>query len=142
MKTGCGTIIIGKNDGWKQRMNIRKDVKQQFQYVPFFNLIQKIAYKASIVGIKVVFTEEAYTSKASFLDRDPLPVYGEAEPVFSGKRVKRGLYRAATGRLLNAEVNGSANIGRKVIGNGEFLAKLDRSVAATPVAINPLKLSA
>ena len=51
-------------------------MKQQFQYVPFFNLIQKIAYKASIVGIKVVFTEEAYTSKASFFDRDPLPVYG------------------------------------------------------------------
>ena len=139
VKTGCGTIIIGKNDGWKQRMNMRKDVKQQFQYVPFFNLIQKIAYKASIVGIKVVFTEEAYTSKASFLDRDPLPVYGEAEPIFSGKRVKRGLYRAADGRLLNADVNGSANIGRKVIGDSEILAQLDRSLAARPLAINPLR---
>lgn len=139
VKTGCGTIIIGKNDGWKQRMNMRKDVKQQFQYVPFFNLIQKIAYKASIVGIKVVFTEEAYTSKASFLDRDPLPVYGEAEPVFSGKRVKRGLYRAADGRLLNADVNGSANIGRKVIGDEDIILRLDRSLAARPLAINPLR---
>ena len=139
MKTGCGTIIIGKNDGWKQRMNMRKDVKQQFQYVPFFNLIHKIAYKASIVGIKVVFTEEAYTSKASFLDRDPLPVYGEAEPVFSGKRVKRGLYRAADGRLLNADVNGSANIGRKVIGDEDLILRLDRSLAARPLAINPLR---
>ena len=139
VKTGCGTIIIGKNDGWKQRMNMRKDVKQQFQYVPFFNLIQKIAYKASIVGIKVVFTEEAYTSKASFLDRDPLPVYGEAEPVFSGKRVKRGLYRAADGRLLNADVNGSANIGRKVIGDEDLIFRLDRSLAARPLAINPLR---
>lgn len=139
VKTGCGTIIIGKNDGWKQRMNMRKDVKQQFQYVPFFNLIQKIAYKASIVGIKVVFTEEAYTSKASFLDRDPLPVYGETEPVFSGKRVKRGLYRAADGRLLNADVNGSANIGRKVIGDEDLIFRLDRSLAARPLAINPLR---
>jgi len=139
VKTGCGTIIIGKNDGWKQRMNMRKDVKQQFQYVPFFNLIQKIAYKASIVGIKVVFTEESYTSKASFLDRDPLPVYGEAEPVFSGKRVKRGLYRAADGRLLNADVNGSANIGRKVIGDEDLILRLDRSLAARPLAINPLR---
>ena len=120
-------------------MNIRKDVKQQFQYVPFFNLIQKIAYKASIVGIKVVFTEEAYTSKASFLDRDPLPVYGEAEPVFSGKRVKRGLYRAADGRLLNADVNGSANIGRKVIGDEDIILRLDRSLVARPLAINPLR---
>ena len=140
VKTGCGTIIIGKNDGWKQRMNMRKDVKQQFQYVPFFNLIQKIAYKASIVGIKVVFTEEAYTSKASFLDRDPLPAYGtEAEPQFSGKRVKRGLYRAADGRLLNADVNGSANIGRKVIGDEDLILRLDRSLAARPLAINPLR---
>jgi IS605 OrfB family transposase len=141
-KHNCGTIIIGKNDGWKREMNLGKRTNQNFQYVPFYNLMQKIGYKAALAGVKVVFTEEAYTSKASFLDRDPLPAYGEQEPQFSGKRVKRGLYRAANGRLLNADVNGSANIGRKVIGDGEFLAKLDRSVAATPVAINPLKLSA
>jgi putative transposase len=139
VKTGCGTIIIGKNDGWKQEMHLGKKTNQNFQYVPFFNLIQKIAYKASIVGIKVVFTEEAYTSKASFLDRDPLPVYGEAEPVFSGKRVKRGLYRAANGRLLNADVNGSANIGRKVIRDEDLILRLDRSLAARPLAINPLR---
>ena len=139
VKTGCGTIIIGKNDGWKQEMHLGKKTNQNFQYVPFFNLIQKIAYKASIVGIKVVFTEEAYTSKASFLDRDPLPVYGGTEPVFSGKRVKRGLYRAADGRLLNADVNGSANIGRKVIGNEDIILRLDRSLAARPLAINPLR---
>ena len=141
-KHNCGTIIIGKNDGWKSEMNLGKRTNQNFQYVPFYNLMQKIGYKAALAGVKVVFTEEAYTSKASFLDRDPLPAYGEAEPQFSGKRVKRGLYRAADGRLVNADVNGSANIGRKVIQNSEFLGRLDRSVAATPVAINPLKLSA
>lgn len=139
VKTGCGTIIIGKNDGWKQEMHLGKKTNQNFQYVPFFNLMQKITYKASVVGIKVVFTEEAYTSKASFLDRDPLPVYGEAEPQFSGKRVKRGLYRTADGRLLNADVNGSANIGRKVIGNEDTILRLDRSLAARPLAINPLR---
>ena len=142
VKHNCGTIIIGKNDGWKQEMNLGKRTNQNFQYVPFFNLMQKIGYKASLVGVKVVFTEEAYTSQSSFLDRDPLPAYGEAEPQFSGKRVKRGLYRAANGRLLNADVNGSANIGRKVIQNEVVIQGLDRSVAATPVAINPLKLSA
>ena len=96
------------------------------------------------VGIRVIFTEEAYTSKASFLDRDPLPkyVYGEESPVFSGKRVKRGLYRAADGRLINADVNGSCNIGRKVIQNEVVIQGLDRSVAATPVRVNPLKISA
>jgi len=139
VKTGCGTIIIGKNDGWKQEMNLGKKTNQNFQYVPFFNLIQKIAYKASIAGIKVVFTEEAYTSKASFLDRDPLPAYSEQEPEFSGKRVKRGLYRAADGRLVNADVNGSANIGRKVIRDEDLILRLDRSLAARPLAINPLR---
>lgn len=142
LRHNCGTIIIGKNDGWKQNMKMRKSVKQNFQYVPFCNLMQKINYKAALVGIRIVFTEEAYTSKASFLDRDSLPRYGEAEPIFSGKRVKRGLYRTANGRLINADVNGSANIGRKVIQNEEIIQGLDRSVAATPVRVNPLKISA
>jgi putative transposase len=60
--------------------------------------------------------EESYTSKASFLDADPLPVYGDADiPIFSGKRVKRGLYRAANGRRINADVNGAYNTIRKVL---------------------------
>jgi putative transposase len=61
-------------------------------------------------------TEESYTSKASFLDHDELPVYGENDPKkpFSGKRIKRGLYRSKNGTLINADVNGAANIMRKV----------------------------
>ncbi len=142
LKYNCGTIIIGKNDGWKQEMNLGKRTNQNFQFVPFYNLMQKISYKSALVGVRVIFTEEAYTSKASFFDRDPLPVYGEVEPQFSGRRVKRGLYRAANGRLLNADVNGSANIGRKVIQNEEVIQGLDRSLAARPVQINPLRCSA
>ena len=139
-KHDCGTIIIGKNDGWKQKMNLGEKTNQNFQSVPFFKLIEKINYKAALAGVRVVFTEESYTSKSSFLDRDPLPVYQDgAELAFSGKRVKRGLYRSADGRLLNADCNGSANIGRKVIQNIEFLDRLDRSLAARPVRINPLK---
>jgi putative transposase len=74
-----------------------------------------LTYKAALVGIQVHITEESYTSKASFLDADPLPVYGDAViPAFSGRRVKRGLYRAADGRHINADVNGAYNIIRKV----------------------------
>lgn len=139
-KHNCGTIIIGKNDGWKQKMNLGKKTNQNFQFMPFYNLMQKINYKATIAGIRVVFTEESYTSKASFLDRDPLPTCKEGlNPTFSGKRVKRGLYRAANGQIINADVNGSANIGRKVIKESDIIAGLDRSVAETPVRINPLK---
>jgi putative transposase len=75
-----------------------------------------LAYKAELVGIQVRITEESYTSKARFLDADPLPVYGDADiPTFSGKRVKRGLYRAANGRRINADVNGAYTTIRKVL---------------------------
>jgi putative transposase len=74
------------------------------------------ATDALLVGIQVKITEESYTSKASFLDEDALPVCDPARPTptFSGKRVKRGLYRAADGRHINAGVNGAYNIMRKV----------------------------
>ncbi len=68
------------------------------------------------MGIRVVITEESYTSKASFLDQDQLPTYDPArkeKPRFSGKRVQRGLYRAANGRRIHADVNGSYNVLRK-----------------------------
>jgi putative transposase len=106
--------------------------------------MRKIEYKAAAVGIKVVYTEESYTSKASFLDRDPLD--GSR---ISGKRVHRGLYQASDGRLINADVNGSCNIGRKVLESGaapqvnqdgEFLARLDRSLAARPERIDALSV--
>src|SRR6266849_7638813 len=76
-----------------------------------------LTYKAELVGIRVEITEESYTSKASFLDLDPLPVRSSNDDTtytFSGKRVKRGLYRAANGRYINADCNGSGNIIRKV----------------------------
>ena len=142
-----GKVIIGKNDGWKSEMKMGRKGNQNFQYIPLFKLMEKIKYKAEAAGIEVVFTEEAYTSKASFLDGDPLPAYkkGAMEPPFSGKRKHRGLYVSSAkqnvvngGFALNADVNGSLNIGRKVI--PEFSLGIgDRSLAARPVRINPLK---
>ena len=70
----------------------------------------------------------------------PAFVAGQPRPKVSGIRVKRGLYRAMSGVIVNADVNGSANIGRKVIQNSKFLARLDRSLAARPVRIDPLKV--
>jgi len=140
LKHGIGTIIIGKNDGWKARTNLGRKTNQQFHYIPFCKLIQKISYKAELAGLNVMLTEEAYTSKASYLDRDPLPAYQKnASLCFSGKRVSRGRYLTKSGRIINADVNGSANICRKIIKNEETLLRLDRSVAATPVRVNPLK---
>ena len=140
LKHGIGRLIIGKNDGWKQEVKMRKPQKQTFQYIPFYNLLQKVRYKAEAVGIEVVFTEEAYTSQSSFLDRDPLPAYEKGvKHEFSGDRKHRGLYVSKEGFALNADVNGSLNIGRKVV--PEFSLGIgDRSLAARPVRIDPTKV--
>jgi len=135
---GIGRIIIGKNDGWKQEVKMRKPQKQNFQYIPFWRFLEKVKYKAILAGISVEFTEEAYTSKASFLDHDELPVWDAEPPILSGTRNK-GMYK--TFRPIHADVNGSLNIGRKVIGDKVYETFPDRSIAAMPVRVNPLKVS-
>lgn len=115
---GIGTLVIGKNPLWKQDMNMGRRGNQNFVSVPHARFIEMLIYKATLVGIQVIVTEESYTSKASFLDGDPLPVFDarrQESAVFSGRRVKRGLYRSASGRQINADVNGAYNILRKVL---------------------------
>lgn len=113
------TIIIGQNKDWKQNSDMGKKNNQSFTTIPHSLLIQMIKYKAQRNGIRVLITEESYTSKASLLDNDDIPVYGEGDSKksFSGKRIKRGLYRSKDGVIMNADVNGSANIMRKVFNN-------------------------
>jgi putative transposase len=114
---GIGTLIIGKNPLWKQEVEMGKRNNQAFVYIPHARLIEMLTYKAEMVGIRMVITEESYTSQASFLDRDPLPVYDPARieaPRFSGRRDRRW-YRASGKRIIHADVNGSYNIGRKVV---------------------------
>lgn len=108
------TVFIGKNKNWKQKLHFGKVVNQRFVYLPYETFIEQLRYKCQLRGISVVTQEESYTSKASFLDNDDIPVYGEVEnPSFSGQRIKRGLYRTNDGRLINADVNGAYNILRK-----------------------------
>jgi putative transposase len=115
---GIGTLVIGKNPLWKQESNMGKRNNQNFVSVPHARFIAMLTYKAELMGIQVLLTEESYTSQASFLDADPLPVYDpqrKEPPTFSGRRVKRGLYRAANGQRFNADVNGAYNVIRKVL---------------------------
>ena len=112
------TIIIGHTKGWKQETNIGKANNQNFVQIPFNLLIQMISYKAQLQGINVRIQEESYTSKASFFDNDVIPVFNEddkTEYAFSGKRVKRGIYRTKNGLRINSDVNGSLNILRKYL---------------------------
>jgi putative transposase len=110
VQEGMGTLVIGKNPEWKQEVNMGKRNNQQFVCIPHARFIDMLTYKAELVGIRVIITEESYTSKCSFLDQEPI----RKQESYAGKRVKRGLFRAADGRLINADVNGSANIIRKV----------------------------
>ena len=112
---GVGTLVSGINRGWKQRSGIGARNNQTFVGIPFFSLQMMIRYKAERAGILVEEQEESYTSKASFLDSDHIPVYGDTvrDDAFSGSRIHRGLYRSKDGILINADINGAANILRK-----------------------------
>ena len=120
------TVFIGKNINWKQRLPFSKSVKQRFAYLPYETFIEQLRYKCRLRGISVIVQEESYTSKASFLDNDDIPVYGETEnPKFSGHRIMRGLYRSGNGQLINADVNGSYNILRKGLMNNHLSFNVD-----------------
>ena len=108
--------MIGKNPLWKQEVQLGTRTTQQFVHIPHARFIDQLTYKAKLVGIQVILQEESYTSRASFLDNDPIPTYqaNQAEkPVFSGTRVARSWYRAKDGTILHADINGSYNILRK-----------------------------
>ena len=110
-----GTVVFGWNKNQKQQSNMGKKTNQKFVQVPTARLKQRIQQLCELYGIQFREQEESYTSKASALDLDEIPVYGEKTEGWKplGKRVKRGLYQSADGTEINADCNGSWNIGRK-----------------------------
>lgn len=111
---------------------------QRFVQLPHSQLMDKIESMCERYGIIFTRQEESYTSKASFLDNDDIPVYGEEQqeqPAFSGKRVSRGLYRTKDGILLNADINGAANILRKCTHTSAFAGKVVKGLLSVPVRI-------
>lgn len=111
-------LIIGYNKGMKQGIDIGKKNNQNFVNIPYLKLIGMIKYKCEIEGIEVVIQEESYTSLSSFIDGDDIPVYKKGIKCgykFSGKRVKRGLYKTKDGLRLNADLNGAYNILKKYL---------------------------
>lgn len=111
VKEGIGLLVIGKNDGWKQKVNKGRINNQNFVTIPHARFIEMLTYKCELVGIKVITHNESHTSKCSFLDNEPIC----HQERYAGKRVKRGLFRSASGKLINADLNGALNIIRKVI---------------------------
>lgn len=111
------TFVIGYNAGWKQESDLGKKNNQNFVQLPFAKIISAIENKCLKEGIRFVKQEESYTSKASFLDRDEMPVWSKDDKQhtyhFSGKRMTRGMYISKNGSRIHADINGSFNILRK-----------------------------
>lgn len=116
VSNNVNTLIIGKNDNWKQEANIGKRNNQNFVSIPHSQFVNMLIYKCKLVGIAVMLTEESYTSKCSFLDNEEI----KKHEVYMGKRIKRGLFKTNKGRLINADLNGSLNIMKKVIGEIQY----------------------
>jgi putative transposase len=136
-----GTRVIGKNAQWKTKIDLGKQTNQNFVSIPHARLIAMLEYKARLVGINVIIQEESYTSQSSFLNLDPIPVYGSIgalDVTFSGKRIKRGLYKTSVGQLINSDVNGAYNILRKAIPNA-FSNGIE-SCVVQPRRVNPLEI--
>ena len=136
LENQIGTLVFGWNKGQKDGAQMGHKTNQKFVQVPTARLKDRIKQMCEICGIQFVETEESYTSKASFLDNDALPVYGEKPEGWksSGKRVKRGLFRSKDFDRINADCNGAANILRKVATTlGLDLDGVSRGALRTPI---------
>ena len=111
-----GTLVVGYNETFQRNSHIGKQNNQNFVNIPYGHLRSKLEYLCRLNGIIFVKQEESYTSKSSFWDKDEIPVYNADNPreyQFSGNRVHRGQYKTASGKTINADVNGALNIMRK-----------------------------
>ena len=109
-------IIIGNNKDWKQEVNMTKKNNQNFVSIPYHKFISILKDKLSRYGIELIIVEESYTSQASFLDLDSIPIYkkdSNSNYNFSGKRIKTKVYQSFQHGYIHADVNGASNILRK-----------------------------
>ncbi len=116
LNNDIGKLVLGYNEDFQRKSNIGSINNQNFVNIPYGKLRDKLIYLCKLYGIEFKLQEESYTSKASFFDGDEIPIYDKEnlqEYIFSGKRIKRGLYQTSTGKLINADCNGALNILRK-----------------------------
>ena len=126
-QNNISTLVIGKNDGWKQEINIGKVNNQNFVQIPYLSLISKLTYKCEQSEISLILTEESYTSGTSFLDNEQ----PKKEFYNKSRRIKRGLFKSNSGKLINADVNAAYQIMKKVFCDTEMPA--DRGFVMNPL---------
>ncbi len=128
-------VILGHNVFQKQKINTGAANNQAIVQIPHLVFAGMLQYKLEEYGIRLVLTEESYTSMADFKAGDKIPVFSvdsTEEHVFSGRRIKRGLYKYGDGSTGNADINGAANIIRKVFPN---VKGWDKGIVDTPYAV-------
>ena len=133
-----GNLVCGYNVAFQRGSHMGKKNNQNFVNIPFGEIRQKLEYLCELYGIKYSEQEESYTSKASFWDKDEIPIYNADNPQkyeFSGRRIYRGLYQTSTGFEFNADVNGALNILRKSNVVVSLIGLYSRGVLATPARI-------
>ena len=142
LDNNIGTVIFGWNKRHKDSINIGKKNNSEFVPIPTARLKDRIAQLCEQYGIQFIETEESYTSKASFLDGDYLPTYGEKPEDWkpSGKRTKRGLYRTANNWYVNADAQSAANIIRKVTTTLSILRNVSLERVARGVLTRPHRI--
>ena len=140
-KQGISKLVVGKNPLWKQEIKTGKKNNQSFMSIPHAKFIEMLIYKGALKGIEVITSEESYTSKASFLNLDYIPTYKKEDSSkvkFSGYRESRGMYKIRGKETrINADVNGSYNILRKVIPTAFDLGI--EGVVVRPIRVTPGK---
>jgi putative transposase len=130
LKNKISTIVIGLNKGWKQNIGIGKRNNQNFVSIPYDTLINQIKYKSQLEGIEVFIVNESHTSKCDFLAGEEVKHHEK----YLGSRVKRGLFKSSTGKVINADLNGALNILKKAFPNA--LADGIKGLRFSPVKVN------
>jgi transposase, IS605 orfB family len=135
------TLVIGLNEDWKQECNMGKRNNQNFISIPHKQFIDQLVYKCEEIGVEVILTEEAYTSKIDHFIGEEMKYHS----TYAGRRIHRGLFKSSTGVIVNADINGALGIMRKVFPE-EALALagliMNSGVAFTPVIVNSISCHA
>ena len=130
IENNIDTLVVGKNNKWKQESGMNKKSNQNFIMIPYQILLQQLKYKCENVGINYIEQEESYTSGTSFLDKEN-PI---KENYNKNRRIQRGLFKSNSGLLINSDVNGSFQIMKKVFPNA--ISRYGIEVVLTPIVIN------
>jgi putative transposase len=133
VSNNINTLVIGHNKEWKQEINIGSRNNQNFVNIPHSTLINMLKYKCQENGIDVICNEESYTSKCSFIDNESI----KKHDTYCGKRITRGLFKSASGKVINTDLNGALNILKKAV-DGLFDYSDKKSIEA--IIVSPIRL--